>query len=180
VHLGPGGPGGERLLSGPSAEPFDPPLRTTLSRRERWLLRSLNLWPPYLGAGIRVRPVRGRRAVDVRLVLRFWNRNYFGTQFGGSLYSMCDPFLCLLALGGLGGGYVVWDKAAEVRFVRPGRGPVSVRFELTAEQLATIRRDADRLGKVEPRFEVEVRDGDGEVVAKVGKLLYVRRKESRP
>jgi len=180
VHLGPGGPGGERLLSGPSAEPFDPPLRTTLSRRERWLLRSLNLWPPYLGAGIRVRPVRGRRAVDVRLVLRFWNRNYFGTQFGGSLYSMCDPFLCLLALGGLGGGYVVWDKAAEVRFVRPGRGPVSVRFELTAEQLATIRRDADRLGKVEPRFEVEVRDGDGEVVAKVDKLLYVRRKESRP
>lgn len=152
-------------------------MRAILTRRERWLLRLLNLWPPYLGAGVRVRPVPGRRAVDVSLVLRFWNRNYFGTQFGGSLYSMCDPFLCLLALGGLGGGYVVWDKAAEVRFVRPGRGPVSARFELTAGELAAIRRDADRLGKVEPRFRVEVRDGKGEVVAEIDKLLYVRRKE---
>jgi acyl-coenzyme A thioesterase PaaI-like protein len=137
----------------------------------------LNVWPPYLGAGVRVRPVPGLRAVDVRLVLRFWNRNYFGTQFGGSLYSMCDPFLCLLALGGLGGGYVVWDKAAEVRFLRPGRGAVSARFELTPERLAEIRRDADRLGKVEPLFRVEVHDAAGEVVAEIDKLLYVRRKD---
>jgi acyl-coenzyme A thioesterase PaaI-like protein len=157
--------------------PAERPLRTSLTRRERWLLRLLNVWPPYLGAGVRVRPVPGRRAVDVRLVLRFWNRNYFGTQFGGSLYSMCDPFLCLLALGGLGGGYVVWDKAAEVRFLRPGRGPVSARFELTPERLGEIRRDADRLGKVEPSFHVEVRDAAGEVVAEIDKLLYVRRKD---
>lgn len=153
------------------------PLVPALTRRERWLLRAINLYPPYLGAGIRVRPVKGRRAVDVSMKLHVWNRNYFGTQFGGSLYSMCDPFLCLLLVGGLGGGYVVWDKAADIQFRRPGQGKVGCRFEITPERLAEIRADADRLGKVEPRFLVEVTDEAGEVVARVGKLLYVRRKE---
>ncbi len=156
---------------------FDPPLVPVLTRRERWLIRAINLYPPYLGAGIRVRPVAGRRAVDVSMSLHFWNRNYFGTHFGGSLYSMCDPFLALLLVGGLGGGYIVWDKAAEIRFRRPGRGRVGSRFEVTPERLAEIRADVDERGRVEPRFEVEVRDEEGEVVARVDKLLYVRRKQ---
>ena len=155
---------------------FDPPLVPALTRRERWMLRAINLYPPYLGAGIRARPVAGLRAVDVSMGLHFWNRNYFGTQFGGSLYSMCDPFLCLLLVGGLGGGYIVWDKAAEIRFRRPGWGRVASRFEVTPERLAQIRADADARGKVEPRFRVEVTDAEGEVVAEEDKLLYVRKK----
>jgi len=164
----------------PAAADFDPPLVPALTRRERWLLRAINLYPPYLGAGIRARPVAGRRAVDVSMNLHVWNRNYFGTHFGGSLYSMCDPFLALLLVGGLGGleaGYIVWDKAAEIRFRRPGRGRVGGRFEITPERLAEIRADVDERGTVEPRFEVEIRDEAGKVVARVDKLLYVRKKE---
>lgn len=155
----------------------DDPSYPYFSRKERFWLRLMNLYPPYVGAGVRVRPVRGRRAVDVTMKLRWWNRNYVGTHFGGSLYSMCDPHLMLLALWGLGWDYVVWDKAAEIRFLRPGRGTVTARFELTPEQLEEMRRGADEQGKVEPTFRVEVRDPEDRVVAVVEKLLYVRRKD---
>jgi hypothetical protein len=136
----------------------------------------MNLYPPFLGAGVRVRWVPGRLAVEVSMGLHWWNRNYVGTHFGGSLYTLCDPFYMLLVMWGLGGGYIVWDKAAEIHFRRPGRGRVHARFAVSAERLEEIRRGVEEHGKVEPRFVAEVRGEDGELVARVDKLLHVRRK----
>lgn len=141
---------------------------------KRWLIRLLNLYPPYLGAGVRVRVTPDFRTFDVRMKLRWWNRNYVGTQFGGSLYTMCDPFYMLILLDALGRGYVVWDKAATIRFRRPGTGTVHAAFHIPEERIREIREAADRGEKVEPVFTVEVRDGQGEVIAEVEKLLYVR------
>jgi hypothetical protein len=138
----------------------------------------MNLWPPYLGAGIRVvRMALDQNIIEVEMKLRVWNRNYVGTQFGGSLYSMTDPFYMLLLIEALGPDYIVWDKAATIRFKRPGRGRVSARFHIPAERLDEIRRVADELGKTEPRFEVQVIDVEGQVVAEVEKVLSVRRKD---
>ena len=148
--------------------------------RRSWLLRLLNLYPPYLGAGVRVRVSSDLRTYEVRLKLRSWNRNYVGTHFGGSLYTMCDPFFMLILMEALGRDYIVWDKQATIRFRRPGRGTVAAVFHIPEERVAEIRAAADRDGKVEPRFTVEVRDGEGEVVAEVEKLLYVRRKDASP
>ena len=141
---------------------------------KRWLIRLLNFYPPYLGAGVRVRVTPDFRTFDVRMKLRWWNRNYVGTQFGGSLYTMCDPFYMLILLDALGRGYVVWDKAATIRFRRPGTGTVHAAFHIPEERIREIREAADRGEKVEPVFTVEVRDGQGEVIAEVEKLLYVR------
>jgi len=141
---------------------------------KRWLIRLLNLYPPYLGAGVRVRVTPDFRTFDVRMKLRWWNRNYVGTQFGGSLYTMCDPFYMLILLDALGRGYVVWDKAATIRFRRPGTGTVRATFHIPEERIREIREAADRGEKVEPVFTVEVRDDKGEVIAEVEKLLYVR------
>jgi acyl-coenzyme A thioesterase PaaI-like protein len=143
-------------------------------RAPRLLIRLLSLYLPYLGAGIRVRPSADLRTFEVRMRLRFWNRNYVGTHFGGSLYSMCDPFFMLILAQALGPGYVVWDKAATIRFRRPGRGLVKVVFHIPEERIAEIRAAADGGQKVEPVFEVQVTDESGEVVAEVEKLLYVR------
>ena len=140
------------------------------------VLRLLALWPPYFGAGIRVKRPEEHTYV-VRMKLHWWNRNYFGTHFGGSLYAMCDPFFALMLAQRLGSGYIVWDKAAAIRFVRPGRGTVSARFEIPDEEVEAIRRAADAAGKVEPEMTVEVVDEAGEVVARVEKTLYVRRKD---
>jgi len=153
-------------------EPAPAPRR----RNRRWLIRLMNFFPPYLGAGIRVRSNAELSAFDVRMKLRWWNRNYVGTHFGGSLYALCDPFFMLILFEALGPGYVVWDKAATIRFRRPGRGTVHARFEIGPERVAEIRAAADRDGKVEPTFVAEVRDDEGQVIAEVEKLLYVRRK----
>jgi hypothetical protein len=142
----------------------------------RWKIDLLNLYPPYLGAGVRVRPSADLRTFEVRMKIRFWNRNLVGTHFGGSLYAMCDPFFMLILIEALGRDYVVWDKAATIRFRRPGRSTVKATFHIPQERIDEIRAAAEAGGKVEPVFTVNVVDEQGEVVAEVEKLLYVRRK----
>ncbi|MGH9570126.1 MAG: DUF4442 domain-containing protein [Candidatus Angelobacter sp.] len=138
----------------------------------------LRFYPPYLGAGVRVTHVADDfGSIEVEMPLRFYNRNYVGTHFGGSLYSMCDPFFMLMLMNILGPGYIVWDKAATIRFKRPGKGLVKARFEIPAEMVREIRAAADANGKVEPQFQVQITDSEGNVVAEVDKLLYVRRKD---
>lgn len=151
------------------------------SRRWRRLyFRCLGLYPPYLGAGIRVASVsEDLRTFDVRMKLRRWNRNYVGTHFGGSLYSMCDPFYMLALMEALGPGYVVWDKAAVIRFRRPGRSEVRATFHVPDERVEEIRRAADAGEKVEPVFRCEVLDREGAVIAEVEKTLHVKRQPTR-
>ena len=110
--------------------------------------------------------------------LRFWNKNYVGTHFGGSLYTMCDPFFMLILINNLGSGYIVWDKAATIRFKKPGTGLVRAVFHIPRERIEEIRFQAEALGKVEPQFQVQVTDSDGNVIAEVDKLLYVRKKKA--
>lgn len=142
-------------------------------------LSLLRVYPPYLGAGVRVRRVeRDLSRVEVEMRLTSWNRNFVGTHFGGSLYSMCDPFFMLMLMARLGPEYIVWDRSASIEFLRPGRGTVAATFELSEERVEEIRREADRSEKIFPRFEVTVVDAAGQAIAKVGKVLYVRRKEA--
>lgn len=144
---------------------------------KRHMRRLLNLWPPFLGAGIRVRRLDPDwRAVDVEMKLRFWNANFVGTHYGGSLYSMTDPFYMLMLIENLGREYIVWDKSATIRFRRPGRGRMTASFRLSEEQLDEIRRTLQTEQKTEPTFVVEVKDQAGEVVAEVQKVLSVRKK----
>ncbi len=148
--------------------------------RERHLFRIINFYPPYLGAGVRVLGGRGdERTIRVEMRLRPWNRNLFGTHFGGSLYSMCDPWFVFLLVRLLGDGYLVWDKAAKVEFLRPGRGRVTATFHVPAETVEEIRAAADRDGKTEPVLTAEVVADDGEVVARVAKTLWVRKKGAK-
>jgi len=142
--------------------------------RPDWKLRLINFYPPFLGAGIRVKASPDLRTFDVRMKLRWWNRNYLGTQFGGSLYMMCDPFFMMILLQALGPGYVVWDKAATIRFLRPGRGTVRATFHIPLVEIEEIRAAADAGRKVEPTFQAKILDEAGEVVAEVDKLVYVR------
>jgi acyl-coenzyme A thioesterase PaaI-like protein len=140
----------------------------------RW---GMNLWPPFLGAGIHVRSISAdwSEAV-VELRARWLNRNYVGTHFGGSLFAMTDPFFALLLMHRLGSQYLVWDQAARIDFVAPGHGTVSARFSLPEERVTEIRAQAEGGGKLLPQFEAEIRDREGALVASVHKTLYVRLK----
>jgi len=148
--------------------------------RSRRLLRLLRMYPPFLGAGIRIKRMsEDMREIDVEMKLRWWNSNYVGTHYGGSLYSMADPFYMLMLIDNLGREYIVWDKAASIRFRKPGSGTVRAEFRLTQQQLDELRAQVDAQGKIEPTFTVQVRDEQGEVVAEVEKLLHIRRKDAK-
>jgi hypothetical protein len=92
---------------------------------------------------------------------------------------MCDPFFMVMLIENLGAGYVVWDKSATIRFKRPGKGTVKTTFHLPQERIDEIRAQADALGKTEPTFQLTVTDAEGNVVAEVDKLLYVRKKTEK-
>lgn len=148
-----------------------------LAASSRKLRRFIRLYPPYLGAGVRVTHIAADfRRIEVEMPLRFYNRNYVGTHFGGSLYSMVDPFYMLMLINILGPDYIVWDKAANIRFKKPGKGVMKATFELTEEKIAEIRAAAETQPKVEPQFQVIIKDEEGNVVAEVDKLLYVKKK----
>jgi len=143
------------------------------------LRRGVNLWPPFLGAGIRVtRIASDMKAIDVEMKLRWWNANYVGTHFGGSLFAMTDAFYMLMLMANLGRDYIVWDKAASIRYRKPGKGTVRAEFRLSDAQLNDIRDKLKALPKFEPTFTVEVKDEQGIVIAEVEKLLHVRLKNA--
>jgi acyl-coenzyme A thioesterase PaaI-like protein len=144
----------------------------------RRLLSFMRFYPPFLGAGIRIARLRDDlREIDVEMKLHWWNRNYVRTHYGGSLYSMADPFYMVMLIENLGPGYIVWDKAASIRFRKPGKGTVRAEFRITEEQIESLRAQVDSQGKIETTFNVQVLDESGEVVAEVEKLLHIRRKE---
>jgi acyl-coenzyme A thioesterase PaaI-like protein len=142
----------------------------------RLLRFMLNLYPPYLGAGIRVVEIAPdfRRAA-VEMPLRWYNRNYFGAHFGGSLYAMTDPFFSLLVLHNLPAEYRVWDREASINFVAPGRGRMRAEFTVTDEDLETITRMTASGDKHLHLFRTDIVDAEGLVVARVDKVVYVRR-----
>jgi len=151
------------------------------SKSPAHLRRLVNFWPPFLGMGIRiVRIAPDMKAVDVEMKLRWWNANYVGTHFGGSLFAMVDPFYMLMLMANLGRDYIVWDKAASIRYRKPGKGTVRAEFRLTDVQLDDIRDKLKTLPKYEPVFTVEVKDEQGTVIAEVEKVLHVRKKDPAP
>ena len=143
----------------------------------RWLLR---VWPPFLCSGIRVTAIADDfRFVRVELRQRWYNRNYVGTHFGGSLFAMTDPFWMIMILRTIGREYVVWDKAGEIEFIKPGRGLVTAEFKLEDAVLDEMRAAAAGNEKVLRWFDIPVIDGQGDLVAKVRKQIYVRLKPAK-
>lgn len=138
-----------------------------------------NWWSPFRGAGIKITYARpDYREIKVSMKLRWFNRNYVGTHFGGSLYAMTDPFYMIILINNLGRNYIVWDKAAKIEFKKPGRGTVHAHFEMSEKEIREIKAQVDELGKTEVEKPVNVIDDSGKVIASVMKTLYVRRRKN--
>lgn len=137
----------------------------------------LNVWPCYWGTGGKVTFIsHDWRQATVRLTLGLRTRNYVGTIFGGSLYAAVDPIYMLMLIKILGPTYIVWDKAAAIRFKTPGRGTLEARFLVTEDEIAAIRDLAATARSIDREYLVEFRDRDGQLVASIAKTIYIRRK----
>jgi len=142
------------------------------------LKRLLNIYPPYLGAGVRVTYIREDwRELHVTMAMHWFNRNAVGTHFGGSLYSMVDPHLMLMLIQLLGEGYWVWDKSAKIEFIKATRAKVTSVIKISDADLEDIRQHTADGEKYLPEFMVEIRDDNSDLVAMVRKTIYVRRKK---
>ncbi len=141
------------------------------------VLKLIRFWPPFLGAGISVKHFNAELTdIFVQMKMRFWNKNYVGTHFGGSLYSMTDPFYMLMLMNLLGREYIVWDKSASIRYKMPAKGVVYAKFQLSQEQLNKIRQDLNQAQKIELEFTVPITDSDNNLIAEVKKLIYIAKK----
>ena len=138
----------------------------------------MNAWPPFLGAGIRVVHIsKDWRQITTELRHYGLNRNYMGTHFGGSLFAMTDPFYMLMLIQNMGKGYNIWDKAGTIEFIKPVRDKVTATFRLSQDRLNRIQALSANGGKHFETFVIEVKDRKGELVAKVRKTIYIRRKK---
>jgi hypothetical protein len=141
----------------------------------RLFRHTLNGWPAYRGAGTRVRAI-APDSCHLRIELRpgLWNRNYCGAHFGGSRSSMADPVCVLMLHHVLGEDYPIWDPAAAIELLKPGRGIVAAEFHLDRHQLERLRREAADGSKLLPEHLVEIKGGSGELVARVRQRRYAR------
>lgn len=153
-------------------------IRSWKKRFKIWLY---NFYPPYVGAGIRIKEI----APDFsyfrsEMKLRFYNKNYVGVHFGGSLYSMCDPFFMLILLERLGSDYIVWDKAGNMIFVKPGTGKVIAEFRIPETVIQKIKDEIEVKKKGDYLFSTDVKNEEGEVIAKLEKTVYIRKRGKLP
>lgn len=143
----------------------------------RRLRRVLRWWPPFVFSGIRVLEIADDwSSARIELRRRWYTANYVGTHFGGSLFAMTDPFWMILVMETLGRGYTVWDKAADIEFIKAVREPVYAQIRVDPVAIAELRSAMASGEKVLRWFETEIRTAAGELVARSRKQLHVRLK----
>ncbi|WDD97561.1 DUF4442 domain-containing protein [Thalassomonas actiniarum] len=149
--------------------------------KKAWMMRwALNLWPPIFFSGIKIKHLSADyRSAQATLTMRPWNTNAMGAHFGGSLYAMTDPCYMLMLMAQLGKDYVVWDKSADIDYIKPGKGLVTADFLISEALLDDIIKNTANGDKYLPQLPVYVKDAQGDVVAKVNRTLYIRRKQNR-
>lgn len=137
----------------------------------------MNSWPPYLGAGVCIEEISNDWCkIQVGMKLHWYNKNYLRSHFGGSLFSMTDPFFVLMLMANLGDDYIVWDSSSKIKFIQPGRGRVTATFALDQVRLDEIREAAASGAKMLEKFRVDIVGANNSPVARVYKTLYIRKK----
>jgi len=142
------------------------------TRLTRW---GFNFFPAYRGTGARITYIASDwREVRIKLPLNWRTRNIVGTIFGGSMYAAIDPIYMTMLIKILGPEYVVWDKAAAIRFKRPGKSTLYAKFILSEEEVAAIKAGA--APSIVRKYLVELVDAEGTLHASVDKTVYIKRK----
>ncbi len=140
--------------------------------RRAWVF---NWFPAFRGTGGRVMYLaEDFREIRISIPLNWRTRNYVGTIFGGSLYAAVDPFYMIMLIETLGPEYVVWDRAASIRFRKPGREKLFGRFLLPVEDTDEIRRLLQTERSIDRVYAIDLVDAAGTVHATVEKTIYMR------
>ena len=139
-------------------------------------LRLWNFWPPFLFTGIKIVEFsKDLLRIKVKLKLRFWNANYHGTQYGGAMTAVTDPFYAMILIHGLGKEYVVWDKAATIRFLKPGKSDLTLDFIITPDEIEMIKATVENEGKIDFTKRIDLVDKEGVTVAYADRTISIKK-----
>ena len=133
-----------------------------------------NFFPAYRRTGGRICFISSDwKEAHVKLGLSWKTKNYVGTVFGGSIYGSLDPIYMIQLLNILGTNYVVWDKSAIVKFIKPIKKNVYALFLITDEALEEIISKVKSEQKYSIDLTVRFQDADGIIYAEAIKTLYI-------
>jgi len=136
----------------------------------RW---GYNFWPCISCTGGKVEFISSDlHELHVSLKLNIRTRNRVGTVYGGSIYSSVDPYFMLMFMQILGKDYVVWDKAASVKFVKPIVNQVKCRFLITEELVEEVKQKIAAQGEYTFDLPLKYEDECGSVYAVFTKTIY--------
>ncbi|TYA74066.1 DUF4442 domain-containing protein [Seonamhaeicola marinus] len=114
--------------------------------------------------------------VKIKIPISFKNRNYVGSIFGGSLFSATDPLYMIQLLNILGDEYVVWDKAATIKYKRPAKQDVFAEFIFSKEEIELIKNDVAEKNEIDIIKKLNIVSNDGTVISELEKTIYVANK----
>lgn len=138
----------------------------------------LNLYPPFLFQGIRVRamsPKKGRAVLSVRHGL--FTRNLNGSIFGGSIFAAADPTYSILywqVFARRSQRIEVWLKSAQIEYVKPARSRLELTFELTSVEIEEVAEELASEGRFVRRYSTDAIDREGDLCARIETEVYVR------
>lgn len=136
-----------------------------------------NISPMYRRTGGRI--VSASENLDdikIKLKLNYKTRNYVGTMYGGHMYSCVDGIYMVQLINLLGKDYVVWDKAATIKFKRPGTSTLFAHFKISEELLEQIKNDVADQDEIDLKLDVDLVTSDGKTCAEVEKIIYISTK----
>ncbi len=148
------------------------------SRLHRWYF---NFFPAFRGTGARITYLADDfREIRIRLPLSWRTRNYVGTIYGGSMYACVDPIYMVMLIRNLGRSYEVWDKAATIRFRRPGRSTLYARMAIDQQELDDITTALEAEPSTERVYDIDLIDDIGIAHSSVRKTIFIRKRVAAP
>jgi len=153
------------------------PTEKKASAYTRLYQTGFNLFPAYHCSGGKVQFIAGDwKEIHVSVKLKLKTRNYVGTVFGGSSFGALDPMYMIMLIKTLGPDYVVWDKAATVKFIRPISKKVCARFTVSDELLEEIKKTVTQKKETTITLPVWFEDKTGKKYVEMNKTVYIAEK----
>ena len=98
-------------------------------------------------------------------------------MYGGHMYSCLDGIYMVQLINLLGKDYVVWDKAATIKFKRPGTSTLFAEFKISQELLKRIKSDVVEKNEIDLKLDVNLVNAEGKTCAEVEKIIYISSKK---
>lgn len=137
-----------------------------------------NFFPAYRRTGGRICFLsQDWKEVHIKLGLNWTTKNYVGSVFGGSIYGALDPIYMVQLINILGNQYIVWDKSASIRFIKPIKNKVYAKFLISEELITEIKTKIDSDKKYTINLIAYFQDTNENNYAEVSKTIFIADKD---